>query len=70
MLRIFFLLLLIVSPAIAADVPATKPTTAPTSQPFLKNIEAFEAYDAKNPPKEREVMFLGSSSIVKWTTLA
>ena len=50
--------------------PATRPTTKPTSQPFQNEIEAFEAADRAHPPAPGGVMFLGSSSIRLWKTLA
>ncbi len=36
---------------------------------WLPNIEAFEKKDAANPPPKGAVVFVGSSSIVKWTSL-
>jgi len=53
-----------------ATRPTTKPTTKPTSQPFQNEIEAFEAADRAHPPSPGGVMFLGSSSIRLWKTLA
>ena len=38
--------------------------------PFEKEIAAFEASDAKSPPPQGAVLFLGSSSIRLWKTLA
>lgn len=38
--------------------------------PFEKEIKAFEAADAKQMPPKNAVLFIGSSSIRKWTTLA
>lgn len=38
--------------------------------PFEKEIEAFESADAKQPPPKNAVLFVGSSSIRLWTTLA
>lgn len=38
--------------------------------PFEADIQRFEASDAKNPPKPGGVVFVGSSSIVGWRTLA
>jgi lysophospholipase L1-like esterase len=35
-----------------------------------KEISAFEAKDKTNPPPKGAVLFIGSSSIRKWTTLA
>src|SRR3954471_370058 len=54
-----------------ATAPSTRPaTTKPSGPPFPKEIEALEAADRKNPPAPGGVLFLGSSSIVKWKTLA
>jgi lysophospholipase L1-like esterase len=53
-----------------AAAPAAKPTAAPTSQPFEKEIQAFEAADRKQMPPSGGVLFLGSSSIRLWKTLA
>ena len=38
--------------------------------PFEDEIRAYEATDAKNPPTKGGVLFVGSSSIRLWTTLA
>jgi len=38
--------------------------------PFEKEILQFEAQDAKAPPKKGGIVFVGSSSIVRWKTLA
>lgn len=38
--------------------------------PFESDIERFEAQDAANPPKPGGIVFVGSSSIVRWKTLA
>lgn len=35
-----------------------------------KEIAAFEAQDAEHPPEKGGIVFVGSSSIRKWTTLA
>jgi lysophospholipase L1-like esterase len=37
--------------------------------PFESDIEKFEAQDAKNPPAPGGIVFVGSSSIVRWKTL-
>ncbi len=50
--------------------PTTAPTTAPTSQPYEKEILAFETADHREAPPTGAVLFLGSSSIRKWTTVA
>lgn len=38
--------------------------------PFEKEIRAFETADAKQPPPKNAVLFVGSSSIRLWSTLA
>lgn len=38
--------------------------------PFEAEIERFEAADRVNPPQPGGIVFVGSSSIVRWTTLA
>jgi lysophospholipase L1-like esterase len=53
-----------------AAAPATRPATAPTTQPFENEIKAFEAADRKQMPAPGGVLFLGSSSIRLWKTLA
>ncbi|HEX3716410.1 MAG TPA: SGNH/GDSL hydrolase family protein [Verrucomicrobiae bacterium] len=37
---------------------------------FASEIEAFEASDKANPPPTNAILFVGSSSIRKWTSLA
>lgn len=37
--------------------------------PFEADIRKFEAEDAKNPPAKGGIVFVGSSSIVRWKTL-
>jgi lysophospholipase L1-like esterase len=49
---------------------AAAPTTQPKPDRFEKDIAAFEAADQKAPPPKDAVMFLGSSSIKRWTSLA
>ena len=53
--------------ALGADNP---PPPAPADAPFEDEIRAFEAADAKRPPAPGGVLFVGSSSIRLWTTLA
>jgi lysophospholipase L1-like esterase len=50
-----------------AQDAALKNTASP---PFAKEIEAFEASDKTNPPPTGAILFIGSSSIRLWTTLA
>jgi len=49
-------------------VPATLQRQA--GAPFAAEIAAFEAEDKKHPPLQGGVLFIGSSSIRLWTTLA
>jgi lysophospholipase L1-like esterase len=42
----------------------------PAPAPFEQEIRAFEQADAKNPPPQNAVLFVGSSSIRLWKTLA
>jgi lysophospholipase L1-like esterase len=37
---------------------------------WRKAIEAFEAADKENPPPQGAILFIGSSTIVRWKTLA
>ncbi|BCM92608.1 hypothetical protein IAD21_04490 [Abditibacteriota bacterium] len=48
---------------------ALLPVAAPVL-PFESDIEAFEAADLKNPPAKGGIVFVGSSSIRRWETLA
>jgi len=59
-LRTFFLLLSLVAPAFAADDFAK----------WEKEISAFEEQDRQNPPQKNAIVFVGSSSIRLWSTLA
>lgn len=42
----------------------------PDNRPFAKEINAFTAADATNPPPRSAILFVGSSSIRLWKTLA
>ncbi len=46
--------------------------TAPAQDPkrFAGEIEAFAAADAAHPPPKNAILFIGSSSIRQWSTLA
>ena len=47
-----------------------EPVPAPdTPVKWEKEIAAFEAKDKENPPAKGQIVFVGSSSIKKWTTL-
>ena len=55
--------------------PATPPSTAPATRPtgparWEKEIAAYEAADRANPPAKRGIVFIGSSTIKLWKTLA
>ncbi|HTN75445.1 MAG TPA: GDSL-type esterase/lipase family protein [Pirellulaceae bacterium] len=52
---------LLCSPLLAQEQPAAKPF-----EKWEKAIAAFEAKDAKSPPAKQGMVFVGSSSIVKW----
>ncbi|QOV89086.1 GDSL-type esterase/lipase family protein [Humisphaera borealis] len=57
------------SPAPLTKPSSTKPATAPSTQPFEKEIQAFEAADRKSLPAPGGIVFYGSSSIKRWQTL-
>lgn len=65
------LLLLAVTTTLAQTL-APAPIPAQTNKPnaFEKEILAFEASDHTNPPPRHAVLFVGSSSIRLWKTLA
>ena len=58
--------------SIQQTVAAQSPTAVkqPEKAPFESEIAAFEAADRQSPPPSGAVLFLGSSSIRLWTTLA
>ena len=58
-------LLLLIAVLLAAGTRAETTTNA-----FEKEIRAFEASDRTNPPPQHAVLFIGSSSIRMWKTLA
>ncbi len=49
---------------------AHAPAQTTNSRPFEAEILAFEAADKTNPPPHGAILFTGSSSIRRWTTLA
>lgn len=64
-----------------ATAPTPPPATAPAAPPevasgavsnpaWAKDMDAFAAQDAANPPPRHAVLFIGSSSIRMWSTLA
>ena len=66
------LLLIWLSPALlAADPPSVvRPRPEHHFEQWEKAITAFEQADRTNPPPQGAVLFIGSSIIRKWTTLA
>src|SRR4026208_820072 len=62
-----FALLSCVTPRVDARADEVK---APAPAPCEKDILACEKADAKSPPAPGGVLFVGSSSIRMWTTLA
>ncbi len=56
-----------------ATVAAAEPAVAPKPHNFAKwekDIAAFEKSDAANPPPKHALLFIGSSGIVRWKSLA
>jgi len=58
-----------VRPALAQQVAAVG-DPVPASDPSSREINAFQAADQKQPPPPGAVLFMGSSSIRLWATLA
>src|SRR5690349_21577675 len=54
---------------VRAAAPATAPVTQPAA-PFGSEIRKFEESDRNHPPPKAAVLFVGSSSIRLWDTLA
>jgi lysophospholipase L1-like esterase len=76
-MRCFYLLLLVSFSALGcllADAPKVKwPKPKPTSHDYSKwekDVALFEKQDRELPPKKGGALFVGSSSIVRWKTLA
>jgi lysophospholipase L1-like esterase len=63
---VFAAVLAFAAPALAQP----QPSTAPGPERFAPEIEAFAAADRAQPPKPCGVLFVGSSSIRFWKTLA
>jgi lysophospholipase L1-like esterase len=56
----------------ACRLLAQAPTSQPAAHDFAqweKDIAAFEAADKVNPPPKNAILFVGSSTIVRWKTL-
>ena len=58
---LFFLICTASQPAVAEQ---------PGNRQWEREIQAFEAADRANPPPQGAILFIGSSTIRKWTTLA
>lgn len=56
--------------ALAASLPAQTATNSPKAVPFESEIKAFESADLKSSPPKNGILFIGSSSIRFWSTLA
>ncbi len=56
-------------PAVPDVWPKPKPTTHDYKK-WEKNISTFEAADKESPPAKGSILFVGSSTIVRWKTLA
>ena len=67
-LRLCVVALVMVCGTVARAGAADDRPAAPA--PFEKEILAFEKADAQSPPEKGGVLFVGSSSIRLWTTLA
>lgn len=65
--RCLALLAIVVLAGCAAPRPHFEPLAG--NQPFAKDINAFTAADATNPPPSHAILFIGSSSIRLWKTL-
>jgi len=61
----YALLFLVLVPVGRAEPPAT-----PKQSPWEAEISAFENADQTNPPPKHPILFVGSSSIRLWKTLA
>ena len=62
-----FIVVLLVLPTAWAAAPAAEPSPG---EKWEKDIRAFEEADKKSPPPQGAVLFIGSSSTRRWTTLA
>jgi len=63
--RLFFLLMAL---WLFSSIMPLVAQTDPDPNRFLKEIDSFRQWDAKNAIPERPVLFIGSSSIRKWKT--
>lgn len=68
-----FVTALLFATQVLAEAPATWPKPKPTTHDYSKwekAVKTFEDSDQKNPPPKGAVLFVGSSTIVRWKTLA
>lgn len=68
-----FVTALVVSFQLFAEAPAKWPKPKPTTHDYSKwekAVAAFEEADHKSPPPKGAALFVGSSTIVRWKTLA
>ncbi|MBU6411730.1 MAG: hypothetical protein KGR98_15205, partial [Verrucomicrobia bacterium] len=56
--------------ALALNTPQLPAQTPPRVSQWEPEIRRFERMDRTNPPPQHAVLFIGSSSIRKWHTLA
>ncbi len=68
--KVRLLWLIAVSAAMGCRAPAPSITANPTSPNWEEEIRAFEQADRTNPPPRHAILFVGSSSIRMWRTLA
>ena len=69
-IRLSILLFLVVACTLPARAQETTPDTSRSEQRWGADIRAFEAADREQAPPEGAVLFVGSSSIRMWKTLA
>ena len=66
-------ILLLAAGAVSAQpAPAVQPPSTTTAHDFArweKDVAAFEAGDRASPPPKNGLLFIGSSTIVRWKTL-
>src|SRR5277367_4235574 len=70
LIRISCSLLILVAGSWASLLPAQTTSKEADVSRWEKEISAYEASDKTNAPPKGAILFVGSSSIRKWTTLA
>lgn len=69
--RYFWIILAAIHPLLAATALCqTAANTQPAASKWEDAIQAFESADRTNPPPRDAILFIGSSSIRRWTSLA